>query len=40
MPFDPTIKYGRELCDIVIENCGDLPGYHARLAAFARACGF
>lgn len=39
VPFDPTLTYGPEACDLVIENHWTLMVYHARLAAFARLCG-
>lgn len=36
---DPTLTYGRELCDIIIDNDGTLEEFHSRLRALAKAMG-
>lgn len=33
---DPTVKFGPEACDLVIQNNGSLEEYHERLERFAR----
>lgn len=39
VPHDPTIKFGRESCDIVIENHYGVEELYAKLAPFARSYG-
>lgn len=34
---DPTLKYGREVCQVVIENDGTLPEYHTKIRSLVRA---
>lgn len=36
VPFDPTLEYGPELCDIRITNDDSLDEFHGKLAALAR----
>lgn len=33
---DPTVKFGTEVADVIIENHGTLAEYYRRIAAFAR----
>jgi len=39
VPNDPTLEFGPELCDIVIQNRWDVPSYHSRLEKLALALG-
>jgi hypothetical protein len=39
VPPDPTLEFGSEQADIVIENRWDLPAFHARLRRLANAMG-
>ena len=39
VPKDPTVKFGPEDCDIIIENHWGLEDFHARLLRFARFAG-
>lgn len=38
-PFDPTMGFGPDSCDIIIPNWWGLKEYHTRLWAFARFAG-
>lgn len=39
VPVDPTLNYGKELCDIVVENHGTLEEFYAMLRAVAGVLG-
>jgi hypothetical protein len=39
IPPDPTMDYGPEACDLVIDNSGTLEQFHANLRAFAARFG-
>lgn len=39
VPVDPTMKYGADLCDIVIHNNGTLEDFHAKLKAMSTVMG-
>lgn len=34
VPEDPTMTYGPELCDVVLQNNWDIPAFHNRLRRF------
>jgi cytidylate kinase len=39
VPHDPTMHYGPEMCDIVIENRLSLEAFHSRIDRLAKALG-
>jgi hypothetical protein len=39
VPTDTTLRYGPELCDVIIENNGCVEDIHRRLKRFTRALG-
>lgn len=39
VPPDPTLKYGQEMCDVIVLNTGELGAMFARLEALSKAMG-
>ena len=36
VPADPTLKFGPEDCDIIIQNSGSLDSFYDKLCRFAK----